>query len=291
MRKMWLGKLLLAVGMIILGLACEGENPVAPSEEFAPPTNLTYITDSSSVTLMWNHSPDNGLDDFLGYFVYVAESSIVSLGADSLLDPYKANREPVTDNSYSVGGLTRGQRYYFHVRAVKGPDTLEYTLSNPTNEVHTSPVLIGTGTLYEFSSPLGNPSGYDFSGSRAYFMVHDNANYIDIYLGTTEEDDGAGDLTLKSPHIVQSTHPEWESRISYIKSLGTGWDNYNQTADDFSTPEYHYERVYTGRVYAIKTPDNHFVKLEVTGTSGTFPNRTVTFRYAYQEITGYGHFK
>ena len=290
MRKLLYALLLMFVGLFIIGSGCSDENPVAPEEEFSPPRNLTYRTDTTSVRLFWQPSTDRNIDDFLGYYVYVAESSIVSLTADSLLNAYKVNQQPLNDTTVSVTGLTRGQRYFFHIRAAKGVDHTEYTLSNPSNEVHTSPVIIKTGTLYEFSSPLGNPSGFNFAEGTPYSMTAANANSIDIYLGTTAEGDGSADLVLKSPDKVSSTNPAWDSRVSEIKSLGTGFDNFNQT-DDSGWASNGYEIIMQGRVYAIKTPQNHFVKLEVTATSGSYPNRTITFRYAYQTITAYGHFK
>ncbi|MGB9561228.1 MAG: fibronectin type III domain-containing protein [bacterium] len=280
----------LALFSLVLLTTCTEENPVKPEEEFAPPRNLTYITDSTSVRLIWQHSTSRNLEDFLGYFVYVATQSIASIDQDSILRRYLVNRTPLRDTTCVVTNLQRGTRYYFHVRAVKGTDTTEYALSRASNEVDTAPVLIGSGTLYEFSSTLGNPSGFSFAENRAYSMVYTNASHIDIYLGTTQSDDSAGDLVLKSPDLVQSAHAEWDTRVSQIKSLGTGWENFNQTTDAGWSAN-RYELVSLGRVYAIKTPDNHYVKLEITNMSGSFPNRTVTFRYAYQPITNYGHFK
>lgn len=288
MRRRLFAGLLLGILVIIWG--CSETNPVKPEEEFAPPRNLTYITDSSSVTLIWQHSPDKNLRDFLGYYVYMATTSIADIDQDSVLRRYLVNRTPLRDTICTVLNLRQGTRYYFHVRSVKGTDTTEYSLSKASNEVDTAPVLIGSGTIYEFRSTLGNPSGFSFAENRAYSMVYTNASHIDIYLGTTRSDDTEGDLVLKSPDLVSSTNPDWRTRVTQIKTLGTGWNNFNATTDAGWNSS-RYELVSLGRVYAIKTPDNHFVKLEVTNLSGSYPNRTITFRYAYQPITNYTHFK
>jgi hypothetical protein len=43
--------------------------------------------------------------------------------------------------------------------------------------------------------------------------------------------------------------------------------------------------------FALKTEDNHFVKLRVLGTGGSYPDQWVQFEYGYQMIPGDPNFK
>ena len=44
------------------------------------------------------------------------------------------------------------------------------------------------------------------------------------------------------------------------------------------------------QVIVVKLPDNRYAKLKITARSGVYPDRTVTFVWAYQPILNYPRF-
>ncbi|MBN1756206.1 fibronectin type III domain-containing protein [bacterium] len=271
--------LALLLGMLILfGCSEEAEEPLDTN-----PRNLDYITYDDSVGLSWDHCEAYSESDFLGYFVFMANVSLLGYAVDTLPEPY--NSDPVTASEIRVDSLEQGTKYYFHIRSAFGTYDA-YTLGDPSNEVQTSPIVFGMDTLYEFDSP--DPSAYYFEGQHRLSMNHIYSDSIDLFLGT----DGSGNLAFKSPHIVDTDHPEyWEERITQIKKLGSGnWLEYNQTLDSGWNANYFETIGLSGEVFVVKTPNNHFVKVVISGSSGTTPNRMVEFRFAFQPRVGYNHF-
>jgi hypothetical protein len=282
MVSLWTALLLLAG----LGLAGCSEDSEKPPEEFAPPTLLAITAvGAASVSLQWGGSSDEPLDNFEGYIVFWnPNSSIANLTPD--LFPASVDSITVAKGTLAatVTGLAQGTKYFFHVRATK----TNGDLSRGTNEVNAGPRPGGTGIIYEKAAAAGNPSAFDFSTGREISFVIEKRDSCDVYFGTALANDASADPYLKSPHIVVSPN-DWSSRNTKIKDLGftSDWDSFTTTSD---TGWQDKAALSQNHVYVLKTPENNYVKLFVTQISGTYPNRTVTFDYAFQPIANYASF-
>jgi len=274
--------LLLAVSVFVL--SCE-EVTTKPPTEFAPPSNLQIVAIGvNSVQLAWSPSPDAGLDDFGGYIIYSSPGISYRDSLETSI-PASVRRDTVAKSTTAVtiAGLSQNQKYFFHVRGFKTNG--DVTIGS--NEVNAAPRPEGTVMLYEFASELGFPSAFDFDQGEAVSMVWANKDLIDIYLGTSDAQDQEGLLWIKSPHLVSSAN-DWTERTSLIKILGTGpFDSYTSVTDEDWTD---HAEVQQGTVIAVKTPDNRYAKIKITGYLGQFPNRTVQFQWAYQPIPNYPRF-
>ncbi len=239
-----------------------------------PPQTLTYITGEEDVQLIWTPSPDATNPDFLGYYVYMSTDP-------TDLDTISPSTPLVSDTTVTISGLSQDIRYYFAVRSAMILDG-DTVLSVLSDYVHTSPVVFGEGMLVEYISD--STSGFDFSEGVALELTLANEPYIDIYLGTLEGDT-TGRLALKSPHLLGD---DWTLQSEIVR-LGTDQlDDYPEAPETGWTPS---NEAISGYVYAIKTPDNHYLKLKITATGSTSEGyRTISFSYAYQTIVGYDHF-
>lgn len=250
------------------------------------PEGIGFEADEEAIAVSWQHCPKDTLADFAGYFLYLSTRSFELIDEDSLAI-LRYNAVPTLDTAATVAELSEGVIYYFAVSSVRNKNG-EYRESELSEEVDAAVVRLGDGTIYEYFS--GGESGFDFSDGMPLLMTSENANFVDIYLGTVAENDSAGLLCMKSPHLVSDPSPVWNSVISRIKVLGDGaFSDYTET-DDYGWNTEEMEVVLAGRTYCVKTPDNHFVKLAVTGTYGLFPERYITFRYSYQPVINYGKF-
>jgi len=250
------------------------------------PEGIDFEAGEGEITVSWERCLKDTLHDFAGYFLYLSTRSFELIDEDSLTS-LRYNPAPTPDTTVLVAELSEGVIYYFAVSSARNKNG-EYRESELSEEVDAAVVRLGDGTIYEYFS--GGESGFDFSDGMPFLMTSENANFVDIYLGTVAENDSAGLLCLKSPHLVFDPSPVWNSVISRIKVLGDGaFSDYTETDDSgWNTEEM--EVVLSGRTYCVKTPDNHFVKLAVTGTYGIFPERYITFRYSYQPVINYGKF-
>lgn len=283
--------IILLVGLMgALFVAGCGEDTEKPEEEFAPPTALKIVGNGTdAIAISWGRSSDEGVGNFEGYIIYWNPNSSLA-GIQPPDFPQTAESDSVLKGepkSYTIQGLTQGTKYFIHVRAYKSNGDF----SRGTNELDAAPRPEGTGTIYEKAAALENDSGFDFSEGTSFSFVIENRDNIDIYLGTVNANDSGGDLQLKSPDQVQSAN-DWSSRASFIKDEGTAdtQADYDEVSSTEDTGWQKKSAVLLNHVYAIKTPENHYVKLWVTAVSGSSPNRTITFQWAYQPIVNYPSF-
>ena len=287
--------LAIALFAIPLLVGCGDDDTTKPPEEFAPPTNLTYVNGNNQVTLSWNASPDAGRDDFAGYNVYRDLTTMIGLGPDSLASLVH-NSTLLAVTGYVDASAVNGVKYYYAVHAVKDNGDL----SAPTNEIDTSPTPEGGLVILAEFMDGTRPSGLDLSEGMAYAMTSskrdDNREHIDLYLGTTASDD-AGDqpLALKSPHLVLGGSTDWADRQAGLKLLAdedvptteiSGWLDHVTLG---STPQ-----EIEGKVIAIRTPSNsgeiHYGKVIVHSTAGPNGQREIQVFWAHQEIPNYIRF-
>jgi len=103
------------------------------------PQNLQAIPGNGNVTLSWQPPADNGGSPIIGYKIYYGTSS----------GNYTTNITVGNISSYTITGLTNGQKYYFAVSAINGVGE-----GPRSNEVSATP----TG---EQQQPPGKTPGFD----------------------------------------------------------------------------------------------------------------------------------
>jgi hypothetical protein len=281
------------VGVALLG-GCGSDSTTQPVDEFAPPTNLTYVNGSAEVDLEWDPSPDATVSDFGGYHVYRYTQTMIGATSQQLAT-YKLTAQPITVTDYIDATAHNGTKYFYAVRAVK----TNGDLSQPTAEIDTAPRDEGPPvTLWEFAYS-GQSSGLGCSTSQAYAMESqspDNRLFIDVYLGTTDVlDDSGSSLALKSPSLVLNGNARWALRVAELKLLDS-WDD-PTTGTTGWTDQVNLQAggSVVGKVIAVRTPaaangQYHYAKVKVQTTKGVAGQRQISVKVAYQGLADYIRF-
>ncbi|OQY27894.1 MAG: hypothetical protein B6244_09085 [Candidatus Cloacimonetes bacterium 4572_55] len=272
----WLLILLFSIGLIA-SCGDDDDDPVLPPGDVA--TTLTYVLDDEKVTLSW----DGDVGDVYYTFYIFAASNLDDIASITKIAETTQNTYEIT----SINGvpLDNDNLYTFHVRTVREyEDNTEFYGDNHTDDVTVSPRPEGTDSIiWEFSSS-DNPSGFGFNFGQAFSMTFaDNHDKIDVYIGTDQDNDGDGTLQIKSPTLVESPN-DW-SKEAYIE------DNGDFDLDDFGTAlvsmTAQRQDIVLNHVYHIRFTDGadnqiHYAKMKVISIEDNFPNRTITFDWAYQ---------
>ena len=289
----WIAALPALLALALFGAAgCGDDDPSKPPDQFAPPTNLTYVNGNGEVSLDWDGTPDETWDNFAGYKVYRHTSSLVGV-AGSELEQYRIATTQAGTTSYIDRSAANGTMYYYSVRGAKDNGDL----TQPTNEIDTAARPEGLVTLAEFASTAA--SGLDLSAGQALAMSSqnpDNTGLIDLYLGTAGTNDETDQpLALKSPHLVLGgTSGVWV-RQAGLKLLedptapttpNTGWLEEITLGNNAEEIQ--------GKVIAVRTPvdgtEFHYGKLVAISASGAQGERQVQFVWAHQELPNYIRF-
>ncbi|OQY28720.1 MAG: hypothetical protein B6244_06055 [Candidatus Cloacimonetes bacterium 4572_55] len=257
----------------IATFSCDDElDPIEPGDPGVPATELTATVGDREIDLEWDGSLG---EDYIKFVIYNGQSMLWE----------------TTEFLNSITLIFNDNSGIYDLR-VKTED-INGSQTTGTNMVRVSPRPYHTGEIiWEFSS--SNPSGYDFSANQSLPMAYQNHNTIDIYLGTVNPDDTYNEtnpnLVLKSPTIVQSDN-SWQ-KDSWIEHHGQG------SLDDFFAADvgsYQSATIEVGHVYHIKMEETidgpkHYAKLRITSVNNSYPNRQITFEYAWQddaEFTGF----
>jgi hypothetical protein len=279
--------------LLVLQAGCGNDTTTKPEQELAPPSALTYVNGSNSVTLSWTASPYQSASDFKEYSIYRSDSSMVDV-TDSRLSNYRIAGTQGT--SYTDNNAANGHKYYYAVRTVKDNGDV----SVPTSEIDTAARSVSLPNSVAEFAYVDESSGIQVSTGLPVPMQFENKDQIDVYLGTVDADDAAtGQLALKSPDLVQSDN-DWSDRTAQLKLLDdwdvattnptAGWTNeiaLGTTATDI-----------VGKVIAVRTPPQngvaHYAKIMIKQyTPGANPgdgHRTIQVQVAYQSIPDYVRF-
>jgi hypothetical protein len=254
--------------------------------DLAGPTGLRAQAGPDWVQLSWEPSIDERLFDFLGYLVYVSHASFREM-EEPAWETYRITEDPVRSRVYLVPDLTPGRVYHFMVRAVRGTGEK----SPYVEEKDTAPRPQGLGYQFrEIAYPYATQAqGFDFSRGREVLFDPDepaDAAAVDVYLGTEAPDDGMGRLALKSPHLLSGRNPLWGQRRVGLKALGKDWAIGETDTTGFDSLVV----LEKDLVVAVRLPEGHYAKFQVTDSLNAFPFRTIQYRWAYQTIPGYPRF-
>jgi hypothetical protein len=231
------------------------------------------------VTLTWSASSGT----FSGYRVYAAMTPQASADTEEAEDYLEAALGSST-TQYDLA-LPSTDYYYVHVRAYTEDD------DKASNEIYIIARPEGTGTLYEFDSPAPNASGFDMSEGEEVSMAVSNAERhekVDFWVGYTAATQYTGDddLYFWNP---KDASPDYRKTTSF-QLLGTGaFENYRSA--DLQGSWISSVAVTPNTVYAVRVVDqtgltNYGKIMAQSAPTGTYPDRTVSIRWAYQPEGG-----
>jgi hypothetical protein len=262
----------------------------------APPSGVTVLAGGSIADLGWTPSPDEPLPAWAGYEVYSSTRSLENVPTDSL--PAYRIAGPVTGNSFRASGLRSGRIYYYRVGALRAwavQEEQREERSPLTPQLDMAPRPEWTQQLREVRNPAGGLA-IDLSAGEARPLDPADASGVyarDLYFGTSDPLDGPGPAAtpatprLKSIALLANRDPGWARQHVFIKRLGSDW-NVSTVSDNGWAEEVDLEQ---DAVYAVKTPEGNFAKLQVADLTGLVsPYRQLAVRWAYQTIPGYPHF-
>jgi hypothetical protein len=274
-------------------LVADAEDTTILSQEIvlanlAPPTNMNVVPGPNWVEVTWTASIDRRLFDFSGYQVFASEQSFDGLSEEEL-QQFLVTPVPSPSTSFLVQNLRQETIYYFQVRALRRLGER----SPRTTEEDTAPRPQGTEPrMLEFANPENNPDGprgFDLSmGSQVELSPESpiNVDAVDFYLGTTDPEDRAGELRVKSPEHLASRNPIWSQRQVGFRLLGKDWGVGSIDTTGFSSSV----SIADSAVVAVRLPEGQFAKIQVTEIRNSYPFRQIQFRWAYQKIPGYAKF-
>ena len=274
--------------LALVGCDDDTTNPdVVEPDDLSPPLGLFSITGDESVTLFWWCS--NYDDDLVGYRIYMAtgdhhgdpleEVPTAFTSADSI-DIAGPNSGQL---SVMLTGLSNGTTYSFLVVAAKDSWT---DISHTSNIVADTPreETATEATLYakQVDEIL---AGFELNG---FFTV----DCTDFNRVTYETITGEGDIMCERFDIAAGTR-FWLDGINgaTIQDIGymSDWDGADLAPGNGYAATGHSVEAIMGHVYAIKTADDHYAKVQVVGLDDV--QGTVTIKAAYQSQAGNPEYK
>ena len=257
--------LLALVALLFLGVQGCGEKTteVVSAEKLSPPVGLRSITGDGNVTLLWYTS--NYESNFNGYEIWRMDSLYSGSPTPQEIPPGFENPAPIpksspcdTLQSYPQS-LTNGTTYSFLVVATntKGEK------SRPSNIINDTPRPETPETDYA-TLEIGNLSmclrcAYELSD----FSVIDTS-FIDDY----NTEDSVGDLVLERLNFTGGVGDRlWLAGLNGggIMDLGfmSDWNDADVAPNTGYAPTGYSVYAIQGHVYAIKTGDNYYGKIQV----------------------------
>lgn len=275
--------LALIAALALAGCGDDITNILAP-DDLTPPLGLNSITGDGDVTLVWWTS--NFDSNLLGYKVYFAEGSLASDPVEGIpvgftaIDSFEVVSPAAGQEFLTINGLTNGTTYSFLVVAAK---------DEWNNISHTSNVIAETprpetavAAVITSRQDDATTAGFELSD----FTVVDCTDLVD-YTTTT-----GGDIMAEAFN-PGAGHRLWLDGINgaEIQDIGfmSDWDNADVApSGGYAEPGHSVEALF-GHVYAVKTADDRYAKVQITGLD--IEAETVTFKAAYQMQVGNPDYK
>jgi len=258
--------LLAVVVLLFLGVQGCGEKTteVVSAENLSPPVGLRSITGDGEITLLWYTS--NHETNFNGYEIYRMDSLYSGSTTPQEIPSGFENPAPIpksgscnTLQSYPQGGLQNGTTYSFLVVATNSKNEI----SQPSNIINDTPRLEtpeeNYATLDTGDLSMCLRCAYELSD----FSVIDTS-FIDNY----NTEDSVGDLVLEKLNFPGGVGDRlWLAGLNGggIMDLGfmSDWNDADIAPDTGYAPTGYSVFAIVGHVYAIKTGDNHYGKIQV----------------------------
>ncbi len=278
--------LVLGLTLLLFTVGCGDDliEILAP-DDLAPPLGLVSITGDEEITVVWWCS--NFDSDLLGYKVYLAEGVTADSPPEEIpaafapIDSMEVSAPSAGQLSLTVGGLTNGTTYSFLVVAASD----EWNeVSQPSNIITDTPrpetAASSTLTARQVDS---STSGMEMSD----FSVVD-CNDLDGSYNTTT----GGDIMCErfDPGAGMRL---WLDGINGAELQDLGFMSDLDGADvapaDGYNPTGHSVEALLGHVYAVKTADNRYAKVQVVSLDVNVG--TVTVNAAYQAQDGNPDYK
>jgi hypothetical protein len=279
--KLWKLLALLAVpGLLFVACGTDEDEEEGYSAPYGLAVSVYY---DGRVTLEWSGATGT----YLGYRVYAGEMQLANLDADDIED-YLVTTLGIGTTQYSLS-LPSDQYYFVHIRAYAEDS------DKPSNEIEVIARPEGTATLYEFDSPAPNASGFDLSTGETVSMATTNTQRhtkVDFWVGyasATQYTPGDDALYFWNPKDAAAAY---NNTASFLL-LGSGaWENYRGWSGSGWVSSI---QITSGAVYAVQVTDQlgntHYSKIKVqSAPAGTYPDRTVNFRWAYQPMEDVPYF-
>ena len=286
---------LLAV-LVLLFLCLQGcektTTKTVPAETLSPPLGLKSVTGDAKITLFWYTS--NYESDFNGYEIYKLDSYYSDATAPEEIPSGFAKVASLPKNSpcntvqsTTVHGLQNGTTYSFLVVAAKDNWT---KVSQPSNIINDTPRPETSEFDYDTiwaSSIYISESGYELSD----FSVTDMS---DINLPDYNTDDGEGDFICERLNFeggveyrlwLAGTNNGGVMDLGYMRD----WDDADVAPDTGYAKTGYSLTAIPGHVYAIKTGDNHYGKIQVIALD--VGAGWLSFKACYQTQAGNRQYK
>ncbi|MEZ4650525.1 MAG: fibronectin type III domain-containing protein, partial [Candidatus Eisenbacteria bacterium] len=248
-----------------------------------PPDSVWTLNSRDFAQVNWSPSKDEGIDNWVGYDVYASEESLAGEEPESV-EAFKVTSEPLTTYATRVRPLEQGKRYYFHVRSVREfAGTTERSASGMETDMSPRPSgsvsglnEVGGGRRTVFDLSEGAIRAFDPSNSG------DMAR-MDLFI-EADPDDPTEELRIRSVSHLAAENPAWAERVIEMKLLGEDFDVSGTGAGGTWVTE---ARIDVGQVFAVRTPEGNYGKIQITAIQRFMPDRTVWLNWAYQTIPDY----
>lgn len=269
-----------------LGCTKEEITQIVAPEELSPPLGLFSITGDGKVTLFWWCS--NYEDDLDGYIIYYREGEYGGGPQDTvpsgfvMIDSVEVS-PPCADQIWvDIDGLENGKTYSFLVVAAMDDWT---TISHTSNIVEDTPRDESTGesTIYAYQSDP-TKAGFELSDFSVIDCTGLDSNY--------DTPSGDGDIMCERFNPGAGFRA-WIDGINggEVQDIGymSDWDYADEAPASGYAETGHSIEVLMGHVYAIRTGDNHYAKVHITGIDANY--NWIRFKAAYQPDPGNHEYK
>ncbi len=255
-------RLLLILGSVMMAalVGCgDDEVTTVEPEDLSPPLGLLSITGDGAVTLSWWCSNFEG--ELVGYVVYMYEGA---MGGDPVqevpvgftaVDSVEWDGDCNGRVTRAIGGLTNGTTYSFLVVAAKdGWSDISHT-SNIIEDTP-RPETATTFTLYA-KQVDATEAGFEMSPFGVVDCTGIDVNY---------DNAAGGDVMCERFNPGAGTRL-WVDGINeaMIQDVGylADWDDADMAPSAGYADTGHSVEALWGHVYAVKTPGNHYAKIQI----------------------------